>query len=243
MAAFSSRGPGGDFIKPDITAPGVQILAGHTPVPTLEGVLGGPPGEFFQAIAGTSMSSPHIAGSAILMKALHPTWTPGQIKSALMTTATTDVVKEDLTTPADPFDMGSGRVDLNVAGNPGLTFDASAADMIRLGTDPLNAVHLNIPSINAPMMPGRLTTTRVATNVSGGRLRYDISATAPAGSSITVSPRRINLANGQSAELDDHHRVDRRPTASSSARSSSSRATTPSRRCTCRSPSSPSRAW
>ena len=71
------------------------------------------------------MSSPHIAGSAILLKALHPDWTPGQIKSALMTTATTDVVKEDLTTPADPFDMGAGRVDLNVAGNPGLTFDAA----------------------------------------------------------------------------------------------------------------------
>ncbi len=122
MAAFSSRGPGGDFIKPDITAPGVQILAGHTPMP--ESIVEGPPGEYFQAIAGTSMSSPHIAGSAILIKALHPSWTPGQIKSALMTTAMTDVVKEDLTTPADPFDMGAGRVDLNVAGNPGLTFDA-----------------------------------------------------------------------------------------------------------------------
>ena len=65
------------------------------------------------------MSSPHIAGSAILLQALHPTWTPGQIKSALMTTATTDVVKEDLVTPADPFDFGAGRVDLTVAGNPG----------------------------------------------------------------------------------------------------------------------------
>ena len=84
------------------------------------------------------------------------------------------MVKENLTTPADPFDFGAGRVDLNVAGNPGLTFDASAGDMIRLGTDPVNAVHLNLPSINAPVMPGRLTTTRVATNVSGRRLRYDI---------------------------------------------------------------------
>ena len=62
MAAFSSRGPGGQFLKPDITAPGVQILAGNTPVP--DEVAGGPPGQYFQAIAGTSMSSPHIAGSA-----------------------------------------------------------------------------------------------------------------------------------------------------------------------------------
>ena len=74
MAAFSSRGPAGHFIKPDITAPGVQILAGASPTPpTPDPVDGGsPPGEFFQAIAGTSMSSPHIAGSAILLKALHP---------------------------------------------------------------------------------------------------------------------------------------------------------------------------
>ena len=120
MAAFSSRGPGGLFVKPDITAPGVQILAGASPTPLsppnpVDG--GSPPGEFFQAIAGTSMSSPHIAGSAILLRALHPDWTPGQIRSAMMTTATTDVVKEDLVTPADPLDMGAGRVDLNVAGS------------------------------------------------------------------------------------------------------------------------------
>ncbi len=116
MAAFSSRGPGGLFIKPDVTAPGVQILAGHTPVP--ESVLEGPPGEFFQAIAGTSMSSPHNAGAAILMMASHPDWTPGQVKSALMTTATEDVVKEDLVTPADPLDFGSGRIVIDAAAPP-----------------------------------------------------------------------------------------------------------------------------
>ena len=70
MAAFSSRGPGGFVIKPDITAPGVQILAGHTPF--RESILEGPPGEMFQAIAGTSMSSPHIAGSAILLRGTPP---------------------------------------------------------------------------------------------------------------------------------------------------------------------------
>ena len=100
MAAFSSRGPAGNFIKPDVTAPGVQILAGHTPTP--EDILGGPPGNLFQAIAGTSMSGPHVAGASILVRASHPSWTPGQVKSALMLTAITNVKKEDLTHPGRP---------------------------------------------------------------------------------------------------------------------------------------------
>src|SRR5690606_21383665 len=98
--------------------------------------------------------------SAALLKSLHPDWTPGQIKSALMTTAKTGVVKEDETTPADPFDFGSGRVDLTKAGNPGLTFDETAERMFALGNDPVNAIHLNLPSVNAPVMPGKVTTVR-----------------------------------------------------------------------------------
>ena len=69
MAAFSSRGGSNQTLgisKPDVTAPGVEILAGHTPLPLTE--AGGSPGELFQAIAGTSMSSPHVAGSAALLK-------------------------------------------------------------------------------------------------------------------------------------------------------------------------------
>ncbi len=202
MAAFSSRGPAGNFVKPDITAPGAQILAGASPTPPSPTPAGGgsPPGELYQAIAGTSMSSPHTAGSAILLAALHPAWSPGQIKSAIMTTATTDVVKEDLATAADPFDMGAGRVDLNVAGFASLTFDETAENFAALGNDPLNAVHLNLPSVNAPAMPGRLTTTRVATNVSGLRQRYTTSAESDGGT-ITVRPRRFTLDPNESATI------------------------------------------
>ena len=105
MASFSSRGGPGQTLgvsKPDITAPGVQILAGATPlhVGPPAGVALGPQGELFQSIAGTSMSSPHIAGSAALVRDLHPSWSPGQIKSALMTTAkTAGLVKENGVTP------------------------------------------------------------------------------------------------------------------------------------------------
>jgi len=201
MAAFSSRGPGGFGIKPDITAPGVQILAGASPTPGSPADGGGPEGEYFQAIAGTSMSSPHIAGSAALLKALHPTWTPGQIKSAMMTTAKTDVVKEDLTTPADPFDYGSGRVNLRNADDPGLTFDASAGDMLALGDDDVNAVHLNLPSINAPVLPGRVTTVRTAKNVSGRTQTYDVKVTSPAQSKIEVFPKKFTVAPGATVDL------------------------------------------
>jgi hypothetical protein len=200
IAAFSSRGPAGLVIKPDVTAPGVQILAGMTPTP--ESPIEGPPGEYFQAIAGTSMSSPHVAGAGLLLAAAHPTWSPGQIRSALMTTALTDVVKEDLATPADPFDMGAGRIDVADAAAAPITFDETAADFAALGGDPLTAIHLNIPSINAPVMPGRITTSRTFTNTTGGRLDVSISAEAPAGSSITVSPSRIKVNAGQSATFD-----------------------------------------
>lgn len=199
MANFSSRGPAGSFIKPDVTAPGVQILAGDTPIE--ESTASGPAGELFQSIAGTSMSSPHNAGAAILLRDLHPDWTPGQIKSAMMTTARQDVVKENLTTPADPFDLGAGRIQLNTSWKPGLTFDESATDMALLGNDPLNAVHLNIPSVNAPLMPGKITTVRTAKNVSGQKVKWVAETTAPAGSTITVSPKQFTLDPGQSADI------------------------------------------
>ncbi|MGN6693712.1 MAG: S8 family serine peptidase [Aquihabitans sp.] len=198
MASFSSRGPAGPVIKPDITAPGVQILAGNTPVLDEPGL--GPEGEYFMAIAGTSMSSPHVAGAGLLLKAAHPDWTPGQIKSALMTTATTAVVKEDEETPADPFDMGSGRIDIAKASNPGLTLDEDADDFFDL-TGTVDAIDLNIPSIDAPIMPGRVTTVRTFTNVGGGSATYQVSATAPAGSSITVSPSSFTVAAGQSKDV------------------------------------------
>ena len=87
MAYFSSRGENptaGDIIKPDVTAPGVQILAGATPYPTPGAE---PAGQLFQAIAGTSMSSPVVAGEYALLRQAHPDWSPAAAKSALMTTA------------------------------------------------------------------------------------------------------------------------------------------------------------
>ncbi len=199
MAAFSSRGPLGNFVKPDITAPGVQVLAGNTPVP--DDVAAGPPGQYFQAIAGTSMSSPHIAGSALLMRALHPSWTPMQIKSAIMTTATQSVVKEDLVTPADPFDFGAGRVDLTTASKATLTLDETLANFNALTGDPAHAVDLNIASVDAPIMPGGLVTHRRVTNSGTSTRTWKVATSVPSGSKIKVTPSSFTLAPGATQDL------------------------------------------
>ncbi len=199
MASFSSRGGPGQSLgisKPDITAPGVQVLAGASPQHVE--VAGGPQGELFQAIAGTSMSSPQVAGSGALLKALHPTWTPGQIKSALMTTArTAGLVKEDGVTPFTPFDAGSGRVDLTVAGNPGLTFAATGADFVANRAALYNA---NYPSIYYPKMPGVVTVTRTATSVLDANSVWRLESTGTSDFKIRV-PNSLNVRAGGTASI------------------------------------------
>ncbi len=197
VAAFSSRGGPGQTLgisKPDITAPGVNILAGHTPMPAF--IAGGAPGQYFQVIAGTSMSSPHIAGAGALLKALHPEWSPAQIKSALMTTAWLDgVVKEDGITPADPFDVGSGRVDLNKAGQPGLTFDVSGAEYLALQDELWNA---NYPSLYVPVMPGQITVQRTVHNETNKATSWRLTFSAPPDVKIYI-PKVINVPAGGDA--------------------------------------------
>ena len=198
MAAFSSRGPAGLFIKPDVTAPGVEILAGNTPTPeeptSANGA--GPADEYYQAIAGTSMSAPHVAGAALLVMAVHPGWTPGEIKSALMTTATTNVVKEDLTTPADPFDMGSGRIDIGAAASAPLVFNETADDFFAMGNDPTQAGQLNLASIDATVMPGHMVVTRTVTNTTSKPQHVSVSTSSPSGTTISVSPNKFTVAPG-----------------------------------------------
>ena len=80
MSDFSSRGPAlsdWNFLKPDVTAPGINILAGHTP-----DVANGLKGELFQYLSGTSQAAPETAGVAALLKEAHPDWSPAALKSA-----------------------------------------------------------------------------------------------------------------------------------------------------------------
>jgi hypothetical protein len=189
MASFSSRGPQADFIKPDVTAPGIQVLAGMTPQPDQATPTNGPSGNLYQAIAGTSMSSPHAAGVSALVKSAHPDWTPAEIKSALMTSSVQSVVKEDGTTPATPFDDGAGSIRADRAVNPTLVFDENFADFVASASDPLHRIDLNIASVDAPTMTGLITTKRNAINVSGRSQTLDVSVDSPPGASITVTDR------------------------------------------------------
>jgi uncharacterized repeat protein (TIGR01451 family) len=194
MASFSSRGGTGQTLgvsKPDVTAPGVQILAGASPqhlAPTEDPALG-PQGELFQAIAGTSMSSPHVAGAAALLKSLWSFWTPAQIKSALMLSAKTDVVKEDGVTPATTFDDGSGRIDLRKAWQVGLTMNATGADYVAHQNDLWNA---NYPSLYVPALPGIITVQRTVHNENHFEIYWQLKVQAPKDVKITV-PSKIYL--------------------------------------------------
>jgi len=200
---FSSRGPstttGGDILKPDISAPGNDVLAAVAP-PFNHG-------RSWDFYSGTSMSSPHIAGIGALVKAAHPTWSPAAVKSAIMTSA------RDSATTTDPFAQGAGFVQPNGALDPGLVFDAGPNDfrsyMKSLGVqfappfDTLPVVDgsdLNQASLAIGALAGRQTVTRTVKNVSGSSEHYAFSASVP-GLEITADVPSFTLASGATQVL------------------------------------------
>lgn len=190
MAAFSSRGGPARTLgiaKPDLTAPGVQILAGGTPAS--DNATSQVTGELFMAIQGTSMASPHVAGAAALLRQLRPTWTPAQIKSALMTTAKTDVRLEDGRTPGSPFDRGSGRIDLKRAANAGLLFDETAANYVALQSSLWQA---NYPSLAVPGFVGQATVSRTVQNTRNAPAEWSLVVSGPRDLKVTV-PAQISV--------------------------------------------------
>jgi hypothetical protein len=218
IALFSSRGPNlntYDIIKPDITAPGVRILAATTSAPMF-----GDSGETFRYLQGTSMSSPHIAGMAALFKESNSAWTPAQIKSALMTTARQNLTKEDGVTPADPYDFGSGHAEPVSALDPGLLFDTNLADHLAFlcgqGQDEFvesynttcadltangfstDATQLNLPSIAIAELTADETVYRTVTNATSAASSYSATIEAPNG--IEVSVQTLD-ANGDETEV------------------------------------------
>ncbi|KAL3848678.1 hypothetical protein ACJIZ3_010560 [Penstemon smallii] len=215
MAAFSSKGPNTitpEILKPDITAPGVSIIAAYT------GAQGPTNQDFdtrrvlFNSVSGTSMSCPHISGVVGLLKTLHPKWSPAAIRSAIVTTARTrDNTLKPITdasyVKATPFSYGGGHVQPNRAMDPGLVYDLGANDylnflcalgynqtQIELFSDgpyscpkPINLIDVNYPSITVPYLKGSVTVSRVVKNV-GSPGTYKVLVRSPRGISVQVEP-------------------------------------------------------
>ncbi len=198
MAAFSSRGPNTvvpDVIKPDVAAPGLNVMAAYA-------TFGDPPPPEFNMISGTSMASPHAAGAAALLTAVHPDWTPAEIQSALMSTGVTQVVKEDEFTPADPFDMGAGRVDLTVAAEVGFVLDISEAEYLAANPAEGGAPgSLNLSTLAENNCVVVCSWTRTLTSVAADDVEYTTSTSSDFGLDITVEPADFTLPAGGTQEV------------------------------------------
>ncbi|XP_044483865.1 subtilisin-like protease SBT4.4 isoform X2 [Mangifera indica] len=132
VAYFSSRGPNTilpEILKPDISAPGVDILAAYSLVAPLTIDEDDKRHVKFNILSGTSMACPHVAGVAAYIKTFHPTWAPSAIKSAIMTTA---LPMNDTKDSLAEFSYGSGYINPIKAINPGLIYEASEEDYIRM---------------------------------------------------------------------------------------------------------------
>ena len=108
-------------------APGVDMVAAVSPENHA--------GNLWDSESGTSMATPHIAGIAALLMSKHPDWSPMEVKSAMMTTASpTDnkgnPIQAQVTGTATPFDMGSGQVNPAPAFDPGLVYNSGIVDWL-----------------------------------------------------------------------------------------------------------------
>jgi subtilisin family serine protease len=216
VANFSSRGPSlsdANLLKPDVTAPGIDILAGQTP-----DVANGLRGEVYQYLSGTSQAAPEVTGAAALLKEAHPGWSPSALKSALITSAYRGLRRED-GSPADALDVGAGHIAPNAAVDPGLVYDSGFADhaayLCSLREPPFtasdcaahaaaglssSAVDLNLPSIGiAGLISGDVVRRRV-TNV-GPPASFTAEVFAPSNVTVVVEPTSLVLGTGETAEF------------------------------------------
>jgi subtilisin family serine protease len=232
MAGGSSRGPNvanANILKPDLSAPGTDILAAVTADLTqaqrnavaLGGVAPVTDWEFY---SGTSMASPHVAGIAAMLKQLHPSWTPAAIKSAMMTTTRTTLPdglngsiawdSSARTTGTLPWAQGAGFIVPNSAADPGLVYDATEIDYARFlcginaqvyspatcrAIGVVAAYNLNLASLTAANVLGSLTMTRTVTNVGTVGATYNLAQAEVPGYAVVVTPSVLTLAPGGKA--------------------------------------------
>lgn len=225
VASFSSRGPSHaspGILKPDITGPGVNIIAAW-PFKVGTGAAASSSKFNFNVMSGTSMSTPHLTGIAALVRSAHPDWSPAAVKSAIMTTA--DVVdrsgediKDEKLRSASLFATGAGHVNPSRATDPGLVYDIQPDDYIpylcSLGYPDRKmgaivgrrircsdwkhggAANLNYPSFSVSLRSGNgtMTTWRKATNVGEANSVYSIKVEQPVGLAVAVSPETLRFS-------------------------------------------------
>ncbi len=207
IADFSARGPStvtdADVLKPDLTAPGVSVLAAVAPPSNF--------GHLWDIYSGTSMAAPEVAGLAAVVRSSRPQWSPAMTKSAMMTTARP-------MTGSSPLDQGAGEV---VAGqsllNPGLVYPAGLGDWLSYlkgsGDQTAAAVagdqvaeidptDLNSASIAVGSLVGEQTVTRTVTNVAAQTETYTARVEGLRGVAVSVSRPTITVRPGQSVSFD-----------------------------------------
>ena len=206
IAGFSSRGPvqGYGQVKPDISAPGVNILAA-APTASFVWALANS-GPMYATISGTSMATPHTSGSVALVRQAHPDWTPDMVRTALINTATN---MRDLNgTPkpdssADPIvAQGGGLIDVYHAANVKAlmgVFESDANGSFLLGSHSYGQV---------PVANNRTTSTQAVTvtieDLSGQGGTYNLSVAnnqdlSISGISVGTSTSSVNVPAGGSA--------------------------------------------
>ncbi|MFF9497864.1 S8 family serine peptidase [Streptomyces flaveolus] len=196
-AWFSSRGPaiGAHTLKPEITAPGVDISAA---------AAGGRGVYAYQSMSGTSMAAPHVAGAAALVKERHPDWTAQQVKAALVSSAKSDI-------PGDVRETGGGRLDVKAAIDTTLT----GAPAVQGGTfnwpqDKTDRTTVRIPYTNTGDKPVKLSLTlQGVTGNDGSAVRSSVAAlgaksvTVPAGGTADVPLKLDPTARLQDSQYGD----------------------------------------
>ncbi|MCC9078937.1 S8 family serine peptidase [Litorilinea aerophila] len=191
---FSSRGPNpvvADILKPDLAAPGAYILAAD--------LATAQEAETYAIKSGTSMATPHAAGAAALLIALHPNWSPAAIQSVLMSTARHGLLLEDGSTASTPFDEGGGRINLPAAAQAGLYLDETAARFQAADPDFGGTPRtLNLASLTNGQCSPRCRWTRTVTSAAAISVTWQISTTAMPEVQVTTVPTSFVLSPGAS---------------------------------------------
>ncbi|CAI7907798.1 unnamed protein product [Closterium sp. NIES-53] len=228
IADFSSRGPvtnpalppspgiaTNDILKPDVVGPGVNLWG-----PWRAQFPSSDPNNF-GLLSGTSMATPQMAGIALLMLQKHPDWTPAQVISAMMSTATLrtnqggPIPTGETGSVASPWDMGAGHINPRKVLDPGLTYNAGIRDFANFlaGQDagkaaglfsslgnlsPIPAYNLNRASISVSRLKKTVTVVRTVTNVGNSMSTYRATVVPPSTASVSVWPTEFSIPQGGS---------------------------------------------